>query len=97
MNAFEDIVAYYFEEEGYWVRKTVKVNISKEEKKLIGLPSMPRPEIDLVALKVKENLSGRRPARAGSLRGLPGSRSQRVLDVAGAQPSDACGTGRRRM
>ncbi|MDK2894347.1 MAG: hypothetical protein PWQ98_473 [Moorella sp. (in: firmicutes)] len=55
MNAFEDIVAYYFEEEGYWVRKAVKVNISKEEKKFIGLPSMPRPEIDLVALKVKEN------------------------------------------
>ncbi|GFN21952.1 hypothetical protein TAMC210_02680 [Thermanaeromonas sp. C210] len=34
MNAFEDIVAYYFEEEGYWVRKSVKVNISKEENKV---------------------------------------------------------------
>lgn len=55
MNAFEDIVAYYFEEEGYWVRQSVKVNISKENKKFLGLPSMPRPEIDLVAFKVKGN------------------------------------------
>ena len=55
MNAFEDIVRLYLEEEGYWVRQSVKVNISKEAKREIGLPTMPRPEIDLVALNVKEN------------------------------------------
>lgn len=55
MNGFEDIVACHLEEQGYWVRRSVKVNISKEEKKRIGLPSMPRPEIDIVALKVRED------------------------------------------
>ncbi len=55
MNAFEDIVKLYLEEEGYWVRQSVKVNISKEAKREIGLPTMPRPEIDLIALNMKEN------------------------------------------
>jgi hypothetical protein len=55
MNAFEDIVKLYLEEDGYWVRQSVKVNISKEDKRTLNNYSMPRPEIDLVALKVKEN------------------------------------------
>ena len=55
MNAFEDIVKQCLEEEGYWVRQSVKVNISKEEKREIGTFSMPRPEIDIVALNVKKN------------------------------------------
>jgi hypothetical protein len=55
MNAFEEIVKQYLETEGYWVRQSVKVEISKDDKKEIGLPTMPRPEIDLVALNVKEN------------------------------------------
>jgi hypothetical protein len=55
MNAFEEIVKQYLEAEGYWVRQSVKVEISKYDKKAIGLPTMPRPEIDLVALNVKQN------------------------------------------
>ena len=55
MNAFEEIIKQYLEAEGYWVRQSVKVDISKDDKKAIGLPTMPRPEIDLVALNVKEN------------------------------------------
>ena len=55
MNAFEEIVKLYLEAEGYWVRQSVKVKISKDDKRAIGLPSMPRPEIDLVALQVREN------------------------------------------
>ena len=55
MNAFEEIVKQYLEAEGYWVRQSVKVEISKDDKKAIGLPTMPRPEIDLVALNVKKN------------------------------------------
>lgn len=55
MNAFENIVALYLETEGYWVRQSVKVEISKEDKKRIGIPTMPTPEIDIVALKVKNN------------------------------------------
>ena len=56
MNAFENIVALFLEESGYWVGQSVKVYISREDKRNIGLPSMPRPEIDLVALNVKENI-----------------------------------------
>jgi len=55
VNAFENIVKLYLEEEGYWIRQSVKVSVSKEDKVTIGLPTMPRPEIDLVALNVKEN------------------------------------------
>ena len=56
MNAFEDIVKVYLEEKGYWVRQSVKVEkITSEDKKAIGLTTMPRPEIDLVALNAKEN------------------------------------------
>ena len=55
MNAFEDIVRLYLEEKGYWVRQSVKVNISKEDKIKLKKPSMPRPEIDIVALNAKEN------------------------------------------
>jgi len=55
MNAFENIITQYLEEKGYWVRQSVKVDIPKEDKRAIGLPTMPRPEIDLVALNVKEN------------------------------------------
>jgi hypothetical protein len=56
MNAFEDIVALYLEEEGYWVRQSVKLeNITKDDKKVLNNPTMPRPEIDIVAMNVKRN------------------------------------------
>jgi len=55
VNAFENIITQYLEEKGYWVRQSVKVDISKEDKRALDLPTMPRPEIDLVALNVKEN------------------------------------------
>jgi hypothetical protein len=55
MNAFENIILKILEEEDYWVRHSVKVDISKKDKKKIGKPSMPRPEIDIVALHFKKN------------------------------------------
>jgi len=55
VNAFESIVKLYLEEEGYWVRQSVKVPISKGDKVALDLPSMPTPEIDLVALNAKKN------------------------------------------
>lgn len=55
MNAFEDIVRRYLEVQGYWVRQSVKVEITKAQKVEIGTPSMPRPEIDLVAFNAKKN------------------------------------------
>jgi hypothetical protein len=45
------------EEEGYWVRQHVKVHeITKEDKRNLGRYSMPTPEIDIVALNMKENV-----------------------------------------
>ena len=55
MNAFETIVKVFLEEKGYWVRQSVKARISKEDKVALDLPSMPTPEVDLVALNLKEN------------------------------------------
>lgn len=55
MNAFETIIAQYLEAEGYWVRQSVKVEISKDDKKALDLSTMPRPEIDLVAFNARKN------------------------------------------
>lgn len=52
MDHFESIVATLLEADGYWVRRSFKVNVTKEEKRRIGKPSIPRPEIDLLALHV---------------------------------------------
>jgi hypothetical protein len=49
MDYFESIIKKLLEEEGYWVRQSFKVNLTKEEKRSIGKPSIPRPEIDLLA------------------------------------------------
>ena len=56
MNAFENIIAQYLESEGYWVKQSVKIEkVTKEDKRTMNLYSMPRPEIDTVALNMKEN------------------------------------------
>jgi len=56
MDAFEDIVALFLEEEGYWVRQSVKVvKITKADKRALNNYSMPTPEIDIVALDMKRN------------------------------------------
>lgn len=56
MNAFEDIVALCLEEKDYWVRQHVKVHaITPEDKRKLKRYSMPTPEIDIVALNVKDN------------------------------------------
>jgi hypothetical protein len=49
VDAFEQVVAELFWAQGYWVRTSVKVNLTKEEKTEADRPTMPRPEIDLVA------------------------------------------------
>lgn len=49
MDAFEQVVSELFWSQGYWVRTSVKVNLTKEEKVAAERPTMPRPEIDLVA------------------------------------------------
>jgi hypothetical protein len=50
MDHFENIIRTLLEAEGYWVRQSFKVNLTKGEKRQIGKPSIPRPEIDLLAL-----------------------------------------------
>jgi hypothetical protein len=55
MDHFENIISTLLEAEGYWVRRSFKVNVTKEEKRQIGKPSIPRPEIDLLALHYSRN------------------------------------------
>lgn len=55
MDAFEQIVADLLRQEGYWTWNGYKINLTKDNKKDIGKPSMPRPEIDILAYKVSEN------------------------------------------
>ena len=39
--------------EGFWLTRSFKVN--KEEKRIIGKHSIPRPEIDILAFQFSEN------------------------------------------
>lgn len=55
MDYFEGLVKTLLEYEGYWVRQSFKVELTKQEKRDIGKHSIPRPEIDLLALNHKEN------------------------------------------
>jgi len=55
MDHFEAIVTTLLEADGYWVRQSFKVNLTKEEKVHIGKPSIPRPEIDLLALNLAQD------------------------------------------
>ena len=56
MDAFEQLVSEILWMEGYWVRTSVKVELTKEEKRQIGRPSSPRWEIDVVAYSGRDNL-----------------------------------------
>ncbi len=49
MDAFEQIIGQLLVEEKYWVRHSVKIDLTPEEKRSINKPSTPRPEIDIVA------------------------------------------------
>lgn len=56
MDAFEQLVSEILWMEGYWVRTSVKVELTKEEKRQIGRPSSPRWELDIVAYSGRDNL-----------------------------------------
>jgi hypothetical protein len=56
MDAFEQLVSEILWMEGYWVRTSVKVDLTKEEKRAIGRPSSPRWELDIVAYSGRDNL-----------------------------------------
>ncbi|QWV94888.1 restriction endonuclease [Geomonas oryzisoli] len=55
MDAFEVLVASIFERDGFWVRPSFKVELTKEEKCAIRRPSSPRWELDLIAYKAGTN------------------------------------------
>jgi hypothetical protein len=58
LDSFETIIKTIFEKQGYWVKTSFKVELTKEEKRKIDRPSTPRWELDVIAYKanVKEIL-----------------------------------------
>ena len=56
MDAFEQLVSEILWMEGYWVRTSVKVELTKKDKISIGRPSSPRWELDIVAYRGRDNL-----------------------------------------
>ena len=55
MDSFEQVVSEILWMDGYWVRTSVKVDLTKEEKVQIGRPSSPRWELDIVAYSGRNN------------------------------------------
>jgi len=55
MHAFEELIAEILEANGYWVRHSFKVALTREDKLSIGRPSSPRWEIDILAYRAPEN------------------------------------------
>ena len=66
MEAFEQVVSEILWMEGYWVRTSVKVELTKKDKISIGRPSSPRWELDIVAYRAVTISSGWLNARATS-------------------------------
>jgi hypothetical protein len=48
LDAFENVVAQLLRAKGLWVQTSVKINLTKADKRAVKNPSMPRPEIDVV-------------------------------------------------
>jgi len=55
MDAFEQIAARLFEVQGYWTRIGYAVELTKQQKAALGKPSLPRPQLDIVAFKPSTN------------------------------------------
>ena len=55
MDAFEAVVGEILRREGYWIQSPFRVHLSKQEKRMIGRPSSPRWELDIVAYKASLN------------------------------------------
>jgi hypothetical protein len=55
MDAFEQLAAELLFANGWWVQTSVKVELTKEEKKMVGRHSSPRWELDVVAYKGATN------------------------------------------
>ncbi len=55
MDEFERIICQLLQEECFWVKNSVKINLTSEEKRVIKKPSTPRPEIDIAAYDVNSD------------------------------------------
>jgi hypothetical protein len=56
MDAFESVVATILEREGFWVRTSIKVKLTKEDKHAICRPSSPRWKIEVLGYRPGDNL-----------------------------------------
>ncbi|MBB6250114.1 hypothetical protein [Nitrospirillum iridis] len=56
MDAFEQLVGEILRMKGFWVHTSVKVGLTKEEKRLIGRYSAPRWELDVVGYRGSDNV-----------------------------------------
>jgi hypothetical protein len=56
MDAFELLVGQLLEYEKFWVQHSVKVNLTIQEKEKIGKRTTPRPEIDIAAFDIPNNI-----------------------------------------
>lgn len=56
MDAFEQVVSEILWMQGYWVRTSVKVELTKPDKQEIGRPSSPRWELDVVGYRGGDNV-----------------------------------------
>lgn len=55
MDSFEAVVAAILQRQGYWTLTSVKVELTKEEKREIGRHSSPRWDLDVVAYRGHDN------------------------------------------
>ncbi|HEY6218588.1 MAG TPA: hypothetical protein VIV65_00940 [Gemmatimonadaceae bacterium] len=55
MDSFESVVAAVLHRQGYWTRTSVKVDLTKAEKRRIGRYSSPRWELDVVGYRASRN------------------------------------------
>ena len=55
MDAFEAVIASILQRQGYWTLASVKVDLTKAEKREIGRHSSPRWELDVVAYRGRDN------------------------------------------
>jgi len=55
MDAFETVIASILQRQGYWTLTSVKVELTKAEKRAIQIPSSPRWELDIVGYRGSTN------------------------------------------
>lgn len=55
MDSFEAVIAALLQRRGYWTQTSVKVDLTKAEKRRIGRHSSPRWELDVVAYRGGSN------------------------------------------